>query len=112
MDVPPENRLSRPTMDGEIVENVVPLSAREETDGTRLEYGPRNDDRELMVSVLLVVDTGLAMADLSIRACSIDDISLVFRWIVERVTGPRPVSDCREGALTGIGGAVPGMWCP
>jgi hypothetical protein len=39
MEVPPENKLSRPTIEGDIVENVVPLmplAACEAMDGTCL----------------------------------------------------------------------------
>ncbi len=35
---PAENKLSRPTMDGEMVEKVVPLAALEEIEGRCLPY--------------------------------------------------------------------------
>lgn len=99
--------LSLPTIDGEIVENVVPLAARVEIDGRCLGYAIRFE-LVLRESVRLLVDTGLAMSDRSIRACSML-FNSAFRCMVDRGTGPLLLSDCREGGLTGIGGAVPGM---
>jgi len=53
--------LSRPTIDGDTVENVVPLAALDEMTEAflLLSYWYGFDDRELMDSVLLLDDTGL-----------------------------------------------------
>lgn len=85
--MPPENRLSLPTMDGEMVEKVVPLAAREEIVGAPLGY---RFDVVLTDSARLLTDTGLDNPDRSERASSIMDLS-AFLWIVDRVAGPRPL---------------------
>ena len=74
-------------MDGEKVEKVVPLAARDDTDGAFL--GPNlAEDRELIDSVLLVVEIGLAISARSCRACSTACISFAARCIVESDAGP------------------------
>lgn len=74
-------------MEGEKVEKVVPLAAREETDGARFRYPA--EERELIESVILVVEAGLAISFRSLLACSTADISCEARWMVDRLAGPR-----------------------
>ena len=49
-------------MEGETVENVVPLWARDDIEGTFLGYASLFEDRELMVLVPLADETGLAIS--------------------------------------------------
>ena len=97
-------------MDGDIVEKVVPLAAREDIDGSGRVYAKRFDDTELTDSALLLVETGLTMPVRATRACSMADISLAVRCIVEKLTGPlrSDRADSERGG-NGIGGAVPGI---
>ena len=60
MDVPPENMLSLPTMEGDIVEKVVPLFARDDIDGACPRCALRFDEALRDVPRLLV-DIGLAI---------------------------------------------------
>ena len=86
---PPENILSRPSIDGEIVEKVVPLGACEDIMEAFVRwYWYGFEDRELTDSVLLLEETGLDSSDRSRRASSIVFISFAVLWIVERSTGP------------------------
>ncbi len=76
-------------MEGETVEKVVPLWARDEMEGTCLGYVRWLDDSELMVSVLLVDESvGLVISSRSCRAWSIEFISFAVFWIVDNVTAP------------------------
>lgn len=80
IEVPPENILSRPIIEGDMVEKVVPLSAFEETiEGLVRRYWYGFDDLELTDSSPLRVETGLDMLDRSWRAFSIACISPVVR---------------------------------
>lgn len=97
-------------MDGEAVEKVVPLGALDEMEGIYLGYARRPEDRELIVSVLLVDETGLPIPSRMFLACSIAPISVAVLWMVDSVTTPRSCSDIAR--LIVIGGAVPGIFWP
>lgn len=98
-------------MEGDMVENVVPLGAREDMDGAPCrELSNLLEVMELVVSALLEVDSGLDIPFRAARACSRVDISFAVRCMVDKLTGPlRSVS--RDSGLEGtaIGGAVPGI---